>query len=135
MEPEAKRRLMARFRQRDTKPELVVRRVLHRMGFRFRVHVGRLPGRPDIVLPKYRTAIFVHGCFWHRHHGCKIATSPKTRQEFWQAKFEGNVARDQRNTDALAAEGYQVHIVWECEAKDDEALASRLRDAIQGPAA
>ena len=130
MDPEAKRRLMARFRQRDTKPELSVRRLLHRMGYRFRVHVGTLPGRPDIVLPKYRTIIFVHGCFWHRHNGCKVATMPKSNEEFWKAKFERNVIRDRQNVDALRSMGFRVLTVWECEVKDSERLGNYLRGTL-----
>ncbi|KTE36430.1 hypothetical protein ATE62_14640 [Sphingopyxis sp. HIX] len=131
MEPEAKRRLMARFRSQDTKPEIAVRRLLHRLGYRFRIHVGRLPGKPDIALPKYRTAIFVHGCFWHRHAGCKVATVPKTRQDFWQAKFEGNIQRDRRNASELEAMGWQVIIVWECETRDIDRVAEALESALR----
>ena len=88
---------MSRIRGSDTKPELLVRSLLHRMGYRFRLHRKDLPGRPDIVLPKYRTVIFVHGCFWHRHKGCKYAYTPKSRTDFWQNKFQGTVERDKRN--------------------------------------
>lgn len=107
--------LMARVGQKDTKPELVVRRALHRLGFRFRLHRRDLPGRPDIVLPKYRTAIFVHGCFWHRHPGCRRTTTPKTRTAFWRGKFEANILRDRKATEALEAAGWKVIVVWECE--------------------
>ena len=119
-------RLMARIKGKNTKPELIVRRVLHALGYRFRLHRGDLPGRPDIVLPKYRTAIFVHGCFWHRHSECSKASMPKTRTEFWQDKFAMNVARDQRNVEALKAAGWHVLIVWECETKRVEAISSWL---------
>jgi DNA mismatch endonuclease (patch repair protein) len=117
---------MARIKGKNTKPELIVRRVLHALGYRFRLHRGDLPGRPDIVLPKYRTAIFVHGCFWHRHSECSKASMPKTRTEFWQDKFAMNVARDQRNVEALKAAGWHVLIVWECETKRVEAISSWL---------
>ncbi|MFT2095816.1 very short patch repair endonuclease [Acidiphilium multivorum] len=108
---------MSRIRSRDTGPEVVLRSLLHRAGLRFRLHAKKLPGRPDIVLPKYKTAIFVHGCFWHRHAGCRNATTPSTRAEFWQEKFDGNVRRDARNRADLKAAGWTVMTVWECELK------------------
>lgn len=111
----------------NTKPELIVRSLLHSFGLRFRLHRKSLPGSPDIVLSKHHTAIFVHGCFWHRHPGCKYATTPKTRQEFWIPKFEGNVARDARKEAQLQELGWRVLIVWECETKDLVALSVRLR--------
>lgn len=123
---------MSRIRARDTGPELRLRSLLHRAGFRFRLHAKKLPGRPDIVLPKYRTAIFVHGCFWHRHSGCRNATTPSTRAEFWQDKFDSNVRRDARNRADLEAVGWTVMTVWECELKADaeqvvRRVASELR--------
>ena len=117
---------MARVKGKNTKPELLVRHALHALGYRFRLHRGNLPGRPDIVLPKYRTAIFVHGCFWHRHPGCSKATTPKTRTDFWQDKFETNIARDRRNVVALEDDGWQVLTVWECETRQIEGLGRRL---------
>lgn len=131
----AKRRSwnMSRIGGRNTKPELLLRSKLHREGFRFRLHAKELPGRPDIILPKYRTAIFVHGCFWHRHSGCRNATMPSTRREFWADKFEGNVERDCRNQEALRQAGWTVLVVWECELKaDPEAVIARLSKAIRG---
>lgn len=116
---------MSRIRGQDTGPELRLRSLLHRAGFRFRLHAKQLPGRPDVVLPKYRTAIFVHGCFWHRHSGCRNATTPSTRREFWQEKLEGNVSRDARNCAALEAAGWIVRTVWECELKADAEGAVR----------
>lgn len=110
---------MSRIKGRDTGPELRLRSLLHRAGFRFRLHANDLPGKPDIVLPKYRTAIFVHGCFWHRHEGCRNATSPSTRTEFWQEKFHGTVERDKRNMAALETAGWTVITVWECDLKAD----------------
>lgn len=110
---------MSRIKGRDTGPELRLRSLLHRAGFRFRLHANDLPGKPDIVLPKYRTAIFVHGCFWHRHEGCRNATSPSTRTEFWQEKFDGTVERDKRNMAALETAGWTVITVWECDLKAD----------------
>lgn len=118
---------MSRIKGRDTAPELRLRSLLHRVGFRFRLHTKDLPGRPDIVLPRYRAAIFVHGCFWHRHPGCKYATTPSTRREFWQEKFNGNVSRDARNRAQLEADGWKVLIVWECELKTDaQEVVSRI---------
>ncbi|USU08915.1 DNA mismatch endonuclease Vsr [Sphingomonadaceae bacterium OTU29MARTA1] len=121
---------MARVGQKNTKPEVLVRRALHGLGYRFRLHRGDLPGRPDIVLPKYKTVIFVHGCFWHRHPGCPKASTPKTRAEFWQDKFAANIARDDRNETALRAEGWHVLIVWECETRDSVKLGAQLQAAL-----
>lgn len=106
---------MSRIRGKNTKPEIAVRKMLHAAGFRFRLHVKDLPGKPDIVLPKWRTVIFVHGCFWHRHEGCKDASTPKTRTEWWLEKFEKNVANDLKKRGALEAAGWKVIVVWECE--------------------
>lgn len=106
--------MMRGIRSKNTKPEVELRKLLFRMGFRFRLHRKDLPGKPDIVLPKWKTVIFVHGCFWHRHEGCRLAAIPKTRTEFWQKKFAGNVARDRRNRDLLLSTGWRVAIVWEC---------------------
>jgi DNA mismatch endonuclease (patch repair protein) len=118
---EQRSRNMAAIRSRNTKPEVRVRRVLHGMGFRFRLHRKDLPGRPDIVLPKFRTAIFVHGCFWHCHR-CKYGSVvPATRAEFWAAKRGGNVARDRRNRAELGRLGWRVVVVWECEVRTEAA--------------
>lgn len=106
---------MSRIKGKDTKPELIVRTLLHRMGYRFRLHRKDLPGKPDIVLPKYRTVIFVHGCFWHRHKGCKFAYIPKSRVEFWQKKFKENVQRDKKKQAELKKAGWKVIIIWECQ--------------------
>ncbi|MFZ5746192.1 MAG: very short patch repair endonuclease [Pseudomonadota bacterium] len=122
LSPEDKRALMARFRSRDTHPEKLVRTALHNRGLRFRIHRKDLPGKPDIVLPKYRTIIFVHGCFWHRHRGCKIATTPKTRPDFWRGKFEATIERDRKNLSKLEENGWRVLVVWECEARDPGSL-------------
>lgn len=124
---------MRRVGRANTKPELIVRSLLHSFGLRFRLHRKSLPGSPDIVLSKHHTAIFVHGCFWHRHPGCKYATTPKTRQEFWIPKFEGNVARDARKEAQLQELGWRVLIVWECETKDLVALSVRLRREFDLP--
>ncbi|WP_395393766.1 DNA mismatch endonuclease Vsr [Novosphingobium sp. BL-8A] len=106
---------MGRIRARDTKPEVALRKALHAKGLRFRLHGAKLPGKPDIVLPKYKAVIFVHGCFWHRHKGCKVASTPKTNTEFWVDKFDKNVARDARNIAFLLEQGWHVLVVWECE--------------------
>lgn len=106
---------MSRIRSTNTKPEMIVRSFLHQNGFRFRLHVKALPGHPDIVLPKYKTVIEVRGCFWHRHPGCKYATTPSSNTEFWQAKFKQNIKRDKRHAGELNALGWQVIVVWECE--------------------
>lgn len=129
---------MSRIKSRDTKPELVLRSVMHRKGFRFRVNDTRLPGKPDIVFPKYRAAVFVHGCFWHRHPGCSVATTPKSNTAFWMEKFDRNVARDARSKEALEASGWRVLTVWECDLKSSvkiaqaaQELAERLRAHIE----
>lgn len=106
---------MSRIRSKDTSPELTLRKALHASGLRFRVHDKRLPGKPDIVLPRFKTVVHVHGCFWHRHTGCKVATTPKSNSQFWQDKFDRNVQRDQRNDAALASMGWRVLVTWECE--------------------
>ena len=106
---------MSRIRSSNTSPELALRRELHALGFRFRLHRKDLPGKPDIVLTRYRTVVFVHGCFWHRHAGCKIATTPKSNTGFWIEKFDRNVARDSRSRELLEAQGWKVIIAWECE--------------------
>lgn len=106
---------MSRIRSRDTHPERAIRSMLHRQGLRFRVNVTSLPGSPDIVLPRYRCVIFVHGCFWHRHQGCKNATTPKTRRAFWRDKFTANVARDIAMRRKLHQLGWRVRVIWECE--------------------
>lgn len=123
---------MSRITGRNTKPEILLRSLLHRAGFRFRLHAKDLKGRPDIVLPKYRMAIFVHGCFWHRHAGCRNATIPATRIEFWTAKFDGNVERDSRNAAALEEAGWTVITVWECDLKSNpNSVVAMISEAIR----
>ncbi len=122
---------MSRITGKNTKPEILLRSLLHREGFRFRLHDKRLPGKPDIVLSKYRTVIFVNGCYWHRHSNCRYAYTPKSRQEFWLKKFEETVQRDQKKQKILADLGLQVLVVWECELKGDSSpfisdISSRL---------
>jgi DNA mismatch endonuclease, patch repair protein len=119
-------RLMASIRSTDTQPEKLVRSLLHHLGFRFRLHRKDLPGTPDLILMRYKTAIFIHGCFWHRHLICKDSTIPKTNTEFWTKKFNDNLLRDKRSTSALKDLGWRVLVVWECETKDLGILADRL---------
>lgn len=129
---------MSRIRGKDTRPELLLRRAVHRLGLRYRLHPKELPGRPDLVFPKYHAVVFVHGCFWHRHAGCSIATTPKSNVDFWRAKFEANVARDQRNVASLESLGWRVFTVWECEtntAAKAGATATLLSRSLRGLAA
>jgi DNA mismatch endonuclease, patch repair protein len=113
---------MSRIKGKDTKPEMLVRKFLHANGFRYRLHVKNLPGKPDIVLPKYKTVIFVHGCFWHRHDGCKYFVVPKTRTDWWLNKIEGNVENDRKAFKALKELDWKVIEVWECELKGKNTL-------------
>lgn len=116
---------MSRIGGKDTAPELIVRKLLHALGFRFRLHRRDLPGTPDVVLPRLKTALFVHGCFWHGH-GCKIGQPPKSRQDYWLPKIERNKARDAEKAAALKTQGWRVLEVWQCETRDRERLAERL---------
>lgn len=125
--PAARSAHMAKIRGAHTQPERGVRSMLHRLGLRFRLHAAALPGRPDIVLRRHLTVVFVHGCFWHRHSACRGATIPKTNRGFWQRKFRANVRRDAGNQRDLRAAGWRVVVVWECELKSPERLAARLR--------
>jgi len=117
---------MSQIHAKDTHPEIVLRSLLHRKGFRFRLHVKSLPGTPDIVLPKYNTVIFVHGCFWHRHAGCKYAYTPKSRISFWEAKFKENVQRQNKVVKELDNLGWTVLTVWECELEDISSVEKML---------
>lgn len=124
--------MMAGIRGKDTSPELSVRKALHRLGFRFALHDRKLPGRPDIVLPRYCAVVFVHGCFWHRHYQCSYCTTPATRAEFWREKFEKNVERDQRNINKLKEQGWRVFVVWECGLKHEpERVLKKLARGIK----
>ena len=127
----SRRALMARIGSKNTAPELVVRQLLHAMGYRFRLHRKDLPGTPDIVLPGRRKAIFVHGCFWHAH-GCRIGRPPKSKPEFWEPKLARNRARDEEKRQALLQSGWGVLTLWQCEIKERTALAERLRGFL-GP--
>lgn len=118
---------MGRISGSNTAPELIVRSQLHRLGLRFRLHGRRLPGRPDIVLTRWRTVVLVHGCFWHRHQGCRFAYTPKSRQEFWLTKFSANVERDKRVSAQLSQAGWRVVTIWECETAQMQTLSQRLK--------
>jgi DNA mismatch endonuclease (patch repair protein) len=122
---------MGRVRSKDTKAELLVRSILHRNGYRFRLHKKALPGKPDIVLAKYQTVVFVHGCFWHRHKRCADATVPKSNTAFWVQKFAQNVKRDKTNQKNLRQLGWKVIIVWECETAKTDRLAIKLRRELK----
>jgi DNA mismatch endonuclease, patch repair protein len=124
--PPERSAMMAQIGQRNTAPEIAVRRILHRLGLRFRLHRRDLPGTPDIVLPGRKIALLVHGCFWHRHAGCRFAYTPKSRVDFWKAKFDRNVARDHDVQQALTDLGWRVHVLWECDTRDLAALERRL---------
>ena len=123
---EQRSRNMSAIKSKNTKPEIKVRKILHSMGYRFRLHSKDLPGSPDIVLPKYKTVIFVHGCFWHRHENCKYASTPKTRKEFWEVKFRENIKRDKMHQENLSSKGWKIMIVWECEINDKNFDLKRL---------
>lgn len=119
-EPEVRSYNMSQIPGKDTKPEMMVRKFLHSNGFRYRLHVKDLPGKPDLVLPKYNSVIFVHGCFWHAHEGCEYFKIPKTRTEWWKEKLFGNKKRDERNIEKLEEESWNVIVVWECELKSNK---------------
>ncbi|WP_309761248.1 very short patch repair endonuclease [Agrobacterium pusense] len=119
--------MMAKVRDRNTQPEIKVRRIAHALGLRFRLHRKELAGSPDLVFPKYRVAIFVHGCFWHQHPGCSRATMPKSRTDFWSQKLARNVERDRRAISDLESRGWQVEVIWECETKKSNLLEERIR--------
>ena len=118
--------VMARIRGKNTQPELIVRKLLFAVGYRYRLHVRNLPGSPDLVFPSRKKAIFVHGCFWHLHDNCNQARMPKSRVEFWSEKLNGNRARDERTCAALVQAGWQVCVVWECELRNREMLEEKL---------
>ena len=127
---EQRSRNMSAIKSKNTKPEIKVRKVLHSMGYRFRLHSKDLPGSPDIVLPKYKTVIFVHGCFWHRHQNCKYASTPKTRKEFWNKKFEENIQRDLEIQDKIKNLDWRSVVIWECETKNIENLRGKIIDFL-----
>jgi DNA mismatch endonuclease (patch repair protein) len=128
--PVERSRVMSKVRGKNTSPEIRVRRTLHALGYRFRLHKKDLPGKPDIVIPKYRICIFVHGCFWHQHSGCKRATIPVNNHEFWVQKFADNACRDEHAVKELMTLGWQVMRVWECQTKKAEELTRLLRSCL-----
>jgi DNA mismatch endonuclease (patch repair protein) len=121
---------MSRIRGENTRPELFVRSLLHNLGYRFRLNRKDVPGKPDIVLPKYRTAVYVHGCFWHRHDGCTFAYTPKSNLEFWKKKFARNVERDAEVASKLSETGWNQMVIWECETRDPVALSRRIKRTL-----
>ena len=131
MDAESKRKLMGRFKAKNTKPEILVRQALHAAGLRFRLHRRGLPGTPDIILPRRKVAIFVHGCFWHNHGGCSVGKIPASQPEFWLAKFKRTKERDRSSRDELEASGWRVETIWECEATGQDLIALlKLRGLI-----
>ena len=127
---EQRSRNMSAIKSKNTKPEIKVRKILHSMGYRFRLHSKDLPGSPDIVLPKYKTVIFVHGCFWHRHENCKYASTPKTRKEFWNKKFAENKKRDSEIQEKIKILDWRSVVIWECETKNIENLRDKIIDVF-----
>jgi len=134
--PEQRSERMSRVRGKNTKPEMAVRSLAHRLGYRFRLHRSDLPGKPDLVFPSRRKAIFVHGCFWHRHPnpGCKLARLPKSRRDFWIPKLEGNRQRDLRDQAKLNAMGWNSLVIWECQVREREWLKERITGFLSGNA-
>lgn len=130
--PEQRSERMSRIRAKDSKPEMIVRRLVHGLGLRYRLHRKDLPGKPDLVLSRHRTVIFVHGCFWHRHHdpACTLARMPKSRLDFWEPKLEANRLRDIRTKEALEALGWRVLVIWECEVKDPFRISGIVREFL-----
>lgn len=122
---------MSRIRSKNTRPELIVRSLLHHVGYRFRLHLATLPGKPDIVLPKYKTVIFVHGCFWHRHANCKYAYTPKSKRAFWSKKFRNNVERHKIVKNQLRKLGWKVVVVWECEVVNEDKLIRKMKALLK----
>lgn len=121
---------MSHIRSKNTAPEMAVRRLIHAMGYRYRLHQRKLPGQPDLVFPSRRKVIFVHGCFWHQHEGCKFARKPKSNQEFWIPKFNGIICRDKENQEKLLRAGWNFLIIWECKLKNTSALSKQINDFL-----
>jgi DNA mismatch endonuclease (patch repair protein) len=128
--PARRSEIMSRIRGKETKPEIAIRKVAHRLGYRFRLHRRDLPGSPDLVFPGRKVALFSHGCFWHRHPGCRFAYDPKSNVEFWQAKFKNNVSRDACVEEKLKRMDWRVAIIWECETSDLDSLSLKLMDIL-----
>lgn len=129
--PEKRSNIMSRVKGRDTGPEKVIRSILHAMGYRFRLHEKRLPGKPDIVLPRHQRVVLVHGCFWHGHQGCNRSKRPKSNVDFWNRKIDGNIRRDVENQEKLRTAGWKILTVWQCQIRDRERLQNRLRDFME----
>jgi len=129
--PKEKRsQIMANIKGKNTKPEIIVRSILHKAGYRFRLHRRDLPGNPDIVLPKFKKAIFVHGCFWHGHKNCKRAKRPETKKNFWNEKLSKNIERDRKKQKELKKLGWHALVVWQCEIKDKDSVLNKLRNFL-----
>lgn len=131
--PLIRSQMMALVKSKNTRPELIVRRFLHRLGYRFRLHARSLPGQPDLVLAKYKTVVFVHGCFWHHHENCRYATIPKTRTQFWEEKLTGNASRDRNQTQSLNNLGWKVLVIWECGIKHNIASLDEIIPFFSNP--
>lgn len=129
--PEKRSAIMARIKGQNTKPEILVRKLVHSLGFRFRIHQNTIPGKPDLVLPRHEKIIFVHGCFWHGHVGCSRGDLPSTNIEFWEKKILGNRKRDTRVRAKLNRGGWQVLVIWQCQTKDIESLTRRLKRFLE----
>ncbi len=130
--PQHRSLMMSRIQGKDTKPELSVRKVAHQLGYRFRLHRRDLPGTPDVVFPGRKKIVFVHGCFWHRHAGCRLAYVPKSNASFWESKFESNMRRDLIARTQLTKLGWNVRVIWECETKSPDTLARLLKEFLDG---
>ena len=130
LSPEKRSWNMAQIRSKDTKPEILVRKILHSLGYRFRLGCNDIPGKPDIVLPRYKTAIYVHGCFWHRHEGCKYAYMPKSKIDFWNNKFATNVKRDQEVSEKIKVSDWKQLIIWECQTRNKDQLIATLTEFL-----
>jgi DNA mismatch endonuclease (patch repair protein) len=130
LSPQERSERMGRVKGKDTKPELVVRRLVHRLGFRYRLHSSALPGKPDLVFGRRKCLIFVHGCFWHRHQGCPLCRTPKSRLDFWEPKLEENRKRDSRNQRRLRRDGWRLMVIWECQLADENRLRRRILEFL-----
>ena len=130
VDPKKRSEIMSHIRGKNTKPELLIRSLLHRSGFRFRIHRRDLPGNPDIVLPKYKTVIFVHGCFWHGHDCKRGARLPKTNRDYWETKITRNRERDQQHDEELRRKGWRILVVWECQTKEPQAIAGQIKNFL-----
>lgn len=133
VEKDKRSEVMRSVKSRDTKPEMLVRRMLHKAGFRYRLHAKNLPGKPDIVFPSKHKAILVHGCFWHQHPGCTLADRPTSNTDYWNPKLDGNIARDAKNIEALRESGWEVLIIWDCQTRDKDALLKELIKFLRKP--